>query len=72
VNNTLDELQLSAYLNDTRSEYLTQFFKSKSNMVDGEDSTTQRLVLAEVLDLELLAFELASFEVSSDDIIIYT
>ena len=41
-------------------------------MVDGEDSTTQRLVLAEVLDLELLAFELASFEVSSDDIIIYT
>ena len=41
-------------------------------MVDGEDSTTQRLVLAEVLDLELLAFELASFEVSSDEIIIYT
>ena len=41
-------------------------------MVDGEDSTTQRLVLAEVLDLELLAFELASFEVSSDELIIYT
>lgn len=65
-NNTSEELQLSVSLNGTRSDYLTQFFASQELESRGNESRfdVQNLVLAKVLDLELLAFELVSFEVN--------
>lgn len=55
-------MQLSAFLNGTRNDYLTGFFGS-AVQINENKTDKQDVVLVKVLDLELLAFELPSFEV---------